>query len=132
MAEKKQITREEFDEYFAILDDEPEVEEEVEDTPIKLVEDDEPVIVNYGGVDITVKPDMLGDMRVLFLMGKVNKRSVPVIDKLGYYNDLMELIVDGDLYDVYTAIAEENGGVMGADEMGEFIKTVLEAAGAKN
>lgn len=132
MAEKKQITREEFDEYFAILDDEPEVEEEVEDTPIKLVEDDGPVVVNYGGVDITVKPDMLGDMRVLFLLGKVNKRSVPVIDKLGYYNDLMELIIEGDLYDVYTAIAEENGGTMGADEMGEFIKTVLEAAGAKN
>ena len=137
---KKKMTREELDRYFDDVElvDEPEPEDAPEPEPeaeaevIKLTDDDGPVVVTYGGVEITVKPEMLGDMRTLYLMGKVNKRSVPVVEKLGYYNDLLELIIAGDLYEVYNAIAAENGGKMSADEMGDFIKAVLEAAGAKN
>ena len=132
---KKQMTREEFDAYFGdveIVDETDTTPEKVDDEPLKLVDDDATVTVQYGGVDITIDTKMLGDMRVLYLMAKVNKRSVPTVDKIGYYNDLLDLLVGGDLYEVYTAIANENGGHMDAEEMGDFIKVILEAAGGKN
>ena len=90
------------------------------------------VTVEACGVSIDVDKTRLEDVRYITAMGALSDETIPMSEKMVWYVRALNVLLDNKAYDVQTALANANGGILTGDVFGEFYAELMERLAAKN